>query len=174
MLHVSLRAFTAELILQADNVVDDVDKVCSNNTSVHLAEQHVGHRDFISTTIGDLYDDLKMAVSGAVNIVHTEGDVPRALELAKAVAPPRSSNCKTSEDDAPSPLNDGSAPFKATPQVGMRVTAVDYDGTWLNGVIVSQTLHGAFVQTECGKLYGAEWKDVQLLCEFTDEAVATF
>lgn len=54
MLHVSLRDFTADLILPADNVVDDMDKVCSNNTSVHLAEQHVGNRDFIRTTIGDI------------------------------------------------------------------------------------------------------------------------
>ena len=54
MLHVSLRDFSADLILQADNVVDDIDKASSNNTSVHLAEQHVGHRAFIRTTIGDI------------------------------------------------------------------------------------------------------------------------
>ena len=54
MVHLSLRDFTADLILQADNVVDDADKVCSNNTSLHLAEQQAGHRHFIRTTIGDL------------------------------------------------------------------------------------------------------------------------
>ncbi len=54
MLHVSLRDFTADVILQADNVVDDIDKASSNNTSVHLAEQQAGHRDFIRTTIGDI------------------------------------------------------------------------------------------------------------------------
>lgn len=54
MLHVSLRDFSADLILQADNVVDDIDKASSNNTSVHRAEQQVGHRDFIRTTIGDI------------------------------------------------------------------------------------------------------------------------
>ena len=54
MLHVSLRDFTTDVILQADNVVDDIDKASSNNTSVHLAEQQVGHRAFIRTTIGDI------------------------------------------------------------------------------------------------------------------------
>ena len=54
MLHVSLRDFTADVILQADNVVDDIDKASSNNTSVHLAEQQAGHRAFIRTTIGDI------------------------------------------------------------------------------------------------------------------------
>lgn len=53
-LHISLRDFSTDLILQADNVVDDIAKASSNNTSVHLAEQHVGHRTFIRTTIGDI------------------------------------------------------------------------------------------------------------------------
>lgn len=54
LLHISLRDFSAELMLQADNVVDDLDKASSNNTSLHLAEQQVGHRAFIRTTIGDI------------------------------------------------------------------------------------------------------------------------
>ena len=54
ILHTSLRDFSPQLILQADNIVDDVEKVCSNQTSVHLAAQQVGHHDFIRTTIGDI------------------------------------------------------------------------------------------------------------------------
>ncbi|WP_089718927.1 2,3-diaminopropionate biosynthesis protein SbnB [Candidatus Entotheonella palauensis] len=54
VLHTSLRDFSPQLILQGDNIVDDVDKVCSNQTSVHLAEEQVGHRNFIRSTIGDI------------------------------------------------------------------------------------------------------------------------
>ncbi|MEO0557835.1 MAG: 2,3-diaminopropionate biosynthesis protein SbnB [Bacteroidota bacterium] len=53
LLHISLRDLSADIILAGDNVVDDFDKVCSNNTSLHLAQLTVGHRDFIRTTIGD-------------------------------------------------------------------------------------------------------------------------
>ncbi|MFD8996086.1 2,3-diaminopropionate biosynthesis protein SbnB [Streptomyces abikoensis] len=54
VLHVSLRDLTVEAILGAQNVVDDADHVCRENTSLHLAEQATGGRDFIAASIGGL------------------------------------------------------------------------------------------------------------------------
>ncbi|WP_328871977.1 2,3-diaminopropionate biosynthesis protein SbnB [Streptomyces sp. NBC_00287] len=54
VLHISLRDLTADTILGAVNVVDDTDHVCRERTSLDLAQQAVGNRDFVAAPIGAL------------------------------------------------------------------------------------------------------------------------
>lgn len=54
VLHLSLRDLTADSIRRCVNVVDDAHHVCRAATSLHLAEQETGHRDFIASSIGEI------------------------------------------------------------------------------------------------------------------------
>ena len=60
LLHLSSYDLSPELILAANNIVDDREHMCAQQTSLHLAEQQVGHCDFIQATIGEwLLNDMQ-------------------------------------------------------------------------------------------------------------------
>ena len=60
VIHVSLRDIDVPLVLKAQNIVDDIDHCLKANTSLHLAEQATGGRDFVE---GSLMDVLEGRIS---------------------------------------------------------------------------------------------------------------
>ena len=54
VLHISLRDLAPEIVLASTNIVDDVEHCLKAGTSVHLAEQRAGHREFVHGTLFDV------------------------------------------------------------------------------------------------------------------------
>ncbi|WP_399882053.1 2,3-diaminopropionate biosynthesis protein SbnB [Streptomyces sp. BBFR51] len=54
VLNISLRDIGPEIVAASHNVLDDVDHCLKANTSPHLAEQLLGHRDFIDGSLPEL------------------------------------------------------------------------------------------------------------------------
>lgn len=54
VLHLSLRDLSPDVVLASTNVVDDVDHCLREGTSLHLAEQRMGHREFVHATLYDV------------------------------------------------------------------------------------------------------------------------
>ncbi|MFG2049547.1 2,3-diaminopropionate biosynthesis protein SbnB [Micromonospora sp. NPDC048935] len=54
VLHLSLRDLTTDSIRSSVNIVDDADHVCRAATSLDLAQQEAGNRDFIAASLGEV------------------------------------------------------------------------------------------------------------------------
>jgi N-[(2S)-2-amino-2-carboxyethyl]-L-glutamate dehydrogenase len=54
VLHLSLRDLAPEILLRSQNVVDDVEHVMKASTSLHLTEQRVGNRSFVTGTLAEI------------------------------------------------------------------------------------------------------------------------
>ncbi|WP_322984349.1 2,3-diaminopropionate biosynthesis protein SbnB [Streptomyces sp. S584] len=64
ILHLSLRDLSTDSVLNAYNVVDDIEHVMRERTSLHRAEQEVGHRRFVDEEIAAVLGRTEAPVTG--------------------------------------------------------------------------------------------------------------
>ncbi|WP_396270769.1 2,3-diaminopropionate biosynthesis protein SbnB [Ideonella sp.] len=83
ILHVSLRDFTPEAILEADNIADDVEHVLQANTSLHRTQQLLGHSDFLRGTLAQVIEGMTPARAGGRPVMFNPFGLA-ALDLAFA------------------------------------------------------------------------------------------
>ncbi|MEV6797612.1 2,3-diaminopropionate biosynthesis protein SbnB [Micromonospora rifamycinica] len=84
VLHLSLRDLDVASILRGYNVVDDVDHVCREQTSLHRTELELGHRGFIHATIGGLLSGDPIAKPTSANTIFSPFGLG-VLDLAVSV-----------------------------------------------------------------------------------------
>jgi 2,3-diaminopropionate biosynthesis protein SbnB len=73
VLNISLRDLGTEVIASSWNVVDDIGHVLNANTSPHLTEQRLGHREFIHATIPQLLAGESRPATGRPVVVSPFG-----------------------------------------------------------------------------------------------------
>ena len=57
ILHISLRDLSENIILSANNIVDDIEHICRADTSVHLTEKKEKNRYFINGVLAECFND---------------------------------------------------------------------------------------------------------------------
>lgn len=71
ILNISLRDFTPEAVMECDNVVDDIDHVCRENTSIYLTEKATGNRDFVRCSISEIITQKKLGRAGGKPVMYS-------------------------------------------------------------------------------------------------------